>query len=476
MKSIRKKRFIKPLVLAGLLIVPLYFGFSTKTPEGTSYMSPAATVTNLEFLYDLTYTKDEELVHEHSIFSEQLKMIENAERFIVADLFLYNDYYNTETFYFPNSTQLLTDAFITQKKKYPDLKVYLITDEINNSYGPVLNNQLLQLKENDIEVIITDSSKIRDSNPLYAGFYRTYIQHFKTPEIGWMNNPFGDNGPEVGIRNYLKLLNFKANHRKVLITENEGMVSSSNPHDASSHHSNIAFQFSGEAVSYLLEAEKAIAKFSGVEIQDVAYESTSSKVLSETTLHVLTEDKILNELLKHIKNTKDGDRIDLGMFYLSHREVIEELIAASERNVSIRVILDPNKDAFGFKKNGIPNRQVANELLEESNGNIELRWYLTNGEQFHAKIIAIHTQEQTIIIGGSANFTRRNLDNYNMEADIMIIAKSNNKIVLEVLAYFDRIWNNEQGVYTGDYSIYEEDSSWKSLIYKVQEKTGFSTF
>ncbi len=204
----RKKKMILTVVAAAL-VVPLYFGWSTKAPEGTSYMSPPSTVSDLRMIYDLTYIKDGQIVYEQNILDEQIKMIETAQEFVVADIFLYNDFYNTEKNQFPQSTQKITDALVSQKQENPELKAYLITDEINNSYGPRMNEQLLKLKENGIEVIVTDSSRIRDSNPVYAGYYRTYLSHFGTAREGWMKNPFGDNGPKVGIRNYLRLLNLK---------------------------------------------------------------------------------------------------------------------------------------------------------------------------------------------------------------------------------------------------------------------------
>jgi hypothetical protein len=251
------RRRIIPAAVVAAVAVPLIFGWTTPAPKGTSYSSPATTVSDIHMLYDLTYLKDKELIHDQTILDEQLKMIGAAKDFIIADIFLYNDYYNTAEYEFPDSTQKFTDALVAQKQKYPGLKVYLITDEINNSYRSELNEQFRLLQENGIRVVVTDSGKVRDSNPLYAGYYRTYIRHFGLGKDGWMKNPFGDNGPEVNIRNYLKLLNFKANHRKVLITDQGAMVSSSNPHDGSSYHSNIALRFNGEAVKYLLEAEIA---------------------------------------------------------------------------------------------------------------------------------------------------------------------------------------------------------------------------
>ena len=54
------------------------------------------------------------------------------------------------------------------------------------------------------------------------------------------------------------------------------------------------------------------------------------------------------------------------MFYLSERQIVKALITAKERGVNVRVLLDPNKDAFGREKNGIPNRQVASELNDDA--------------------------------------------------------------------------------------------------------------
>jgi phosphatidylserine/phosphatidylglycerophosphate/cardiolipin synthase-like enzyme len=472
----RKTRNLILIAAIAALAVPLPAGWSTPAPAGTSYIGPPSSVSSLRLLYDLTYLKDGEPVRAQTILDEQIGMIREAEDFIVADIFLYNDYYNTEKYQFPPSTRRFTDALIAQKQKHPELKAYVITDEINNSYSSALSEQFRQLEENGIHVVVTDPSKVRDSNPLYAAYYRTYISHFGLGDGGWMKNPFGNNGPKVNLRNYLRLLNFKANHRKVLITDKGAVVSSSNPHDGSSYHSNIAFQFSGEAVKHLLEAEKAVAAFSGTEIRDVEYRHGPAKARADTEVLVLTEDKIRDKILESIKDTGEGDSIDLGMFYLAHREIINELIQAADRGAEIRIVLDPNKDAFGFEKNGIPNRQSAKELLEKSDHKIQVRWYLTHGEQFHTKIIAIHKKDKAILIGGSANYTRRNLDNYNLEANLMVTMKAADPLAEEFTAWFDRIWDNRNGIYTGDYSEYEDDSLWKAAVYRIQEKTGLSTF
>ena len=173
---------------------------------------------------------------------------------------------------------------------------------------------------------------------------------------------------------------------------------------------------------------------------------------------------------------KEGDSVDLGVFYISDRVVIKELIRAAERNVNINIILDPNKDAFGREKGGIPNRQVAHELMAKKNKNIQIRWYATSGEQYHSKFIVFRNDETTTIISGSANFTKRNLAGFNLESNLAVVIPNNHHLNLELSAYFKRIWNNQDGEYTTDYETYEDDTLWKIWLYRFQEWSGLSTF
>src|SRR4029079_12553799 len=72
-------------------------------------------------------------------------------------------------------------------------------------------------------------------------------------------------------------------------------------------------------------------------------------------VQVLTEYQIGAAIERNLAGTRAGDSIDIAMFYLSERDIIGALLAAAKRGVAVRVILDPNKDAFGREKDGIPN-------------------------------------------------------------------------------------------------------------------------
>src|SRR5699024_7622819 len=231
-------------------------------------------------------------------------------------------------------------------------------------------------------------------------------------------NPVGDGS--VTLRTYLALLNFKANHRKTLIVDGErgpeALVTSANPHDASSRHDNIAITFDGPAVGDLLKSERAVVRFSASDGPDwppLAFERNDQTVAK---IRILTEAAIRDAALAMIGSANQGDSLDLLMFYLSHRDIVEALVAARERGVELRVLLDPNEDAFGRKKNGVPNRQVAWEL---HTAGIPVRWCNTRGEQCHGKMLILRREEgPALVLAGSANFTRRNLDNYNLETNL----------------------------------------------------------
>jgi phosphatidylserine/phosphatidylglycerophosphate/cardiolipin synthase-like enzyme len=167
------------------------------------------------------------------------------------------------------------------------------------------------------------------------------------------------------------------------------------------------------------------------------------------------------------------------MFYLSDREVIDALLAAARRGVAVRVILDPNKDAFGRTKNGIPNRSVASELAAASDGAIKVRWYRTHGEQFHAKLVALRTVNEFWFTLGSANLTRRNLEDFNLEANVAAGVPLNSEIAASISGWFETLWTNQGSPaleYTAEFGAYADPAQGTYWLYRLMESTGLSTF
>ena len=150
---------------------------------------------------------------------------------------------------------------------------------------------------------------------------------------------------------------------------------------------------------------------------------------------------------------------------------------ASENGATVLMIQDPVKDGFGYYRNGVPGRPVAHELKRRSKAKIEIRWYHTHGEQFHSKLTYIKKKSGiTEVILGSANLTRKNIGNYNLETNVFLSLPTSAKFVREIDQYFNRMWYNRDGYFTADYSEFASASILKKFQYRFQEFTGFATY
>jgi phosphatidylserine/phosphatidylglycerophosphate/cardiolipin synthase-like enzyme len=226
----------------------------------------------------------------------------------------------------------------------------------------------------------------------------------------------------------------------------------------------------------------AVARFSGW--KGHIYVATASQPATATAvdpvqLQFLTEQAIRDHLLGAIDTTRNGDAVSIAMFYLSDRKIMEALLRSAARGVKVRLILDPNVDAFGRQKDGVPNRPVAAELVKESAEKIEVRWYRTHGEQFHTKLALVTHGDRLIASLGSANLTRRNIGNYNLEANVALELRADSALAVEMVGYFDRLWNNDgpSGTsFTAPFGAWPEESTGRYWRYRLMEATGLSTF
>ncbi|RUA06378.1 MAG: phospholipase [Fusobacteria bacterium] len=457
-----------------IIILLLIFSGCSNLPKNISMESPVYKTDNVEFYYDLTYQKDDNIYTEHRIFNQMEKIIKRADKFIVMDVFLFNNLYNASEFNFPKVSSKITKALIDKKKENPDIQIYFITDEVNTFYGVYNTEELEELEENGIKVILTDLTETNGANVVYSTFWKYFFSWFGTGKHGWLPNPFSPDAPKVTVRSYLKLINLKGNHRKVLITEKEGFITSANPHSASGYHSNIGFRFDGKIINSMIDSEKAVGELSKENIELPKVEINQGNT-GKYKVQLITEGGIGNTLDRDIEKTEKGDTISIGMFYLGDKKLIKNLIKASKRGVKIRLILDQNKEAFGMKKTGIPNKITARELIKKSDEEIKVRWYNSSGEQYHTKLIIIEKTDKVIINGGSANFTKRNIRNYTLDSNVRIEAPKDSKLALDVKSYFERVWDEDAG-YTIEIKNLDKGYWGNNFFYEIENITGFSTF
>ena len=486
------------LVAAGAiyLCVALYHAELKRLPPGLSLAGerhPVAS-SDVEFLQDLTAVKAGQRVCEQRIFDRVLEVIRQAQDFILVDLFLFNDYLGKDPSVYRKLCRQVSDALLERKRGRPGIHIVVITDPINEVYGGSVPTHFRELRQAGIPVIPTNLARLRDSNPLYSALWRLGVRWCGNGEGGLMPHPFAADAGRVSLRSWLALVNFKANHRKLVVADAPAaggvrqmvsIVMSANPHDASSAHSNVGLLVRDGVWRDLLRGEQAIVSMSGAGLDLDSMLPAYARRVTDTNrdarelageVQVVTESKIRAALLEIVAAAGKGDSVDVAMFYLSERGVVRAFLDAAARGADIRVVLDPNRDAFGYQKNGIPNRPVGAELAERSGGKIAVRWFDTHGEQFHTKMVLVRRAGRVMLLLGSANLTRRNIGDFNLETDLVVTGSPAFPALRDAQGYFERVWANVDSDCTLPFSAYAPTTGRGHWRYRFQEWSGLSTF
>lgn len=471
------KRILKftMLILIPLLIIAAIYGVMKPLPEGVDYKSEGAAA-DVELLMDETLHKAGEMVADHEIYSQVIDDIETAEDFIIMDMFLFDDANEGEED-FKRIAEGVTDALVERKSEDGLLDITVITDPVNTMYGSFNPPHLERMEEAGIDVVITDIDRLRDPNPIYSSFYRLIGQWMPQPDRGLIPNFIDSDRPNLTLSGVLQGLNMKANHRKTLVTEKAAIITSWNPHNPSGYHHNNGFRVKGEIQKDVIMSEVAVMNFSGHDRDPSEFVPEPHE--PENPLHttLITERSIKQAILEALVDAGDGDELMIGMFYLADRDVINEIKDAARRGAEIRIILDQNQDAFGAPRPGVPNQPVAKELMDMEKENLTVRWGAVIKEQYHSKFMLIDRADgQSMIIGGNSNWSRRNLENYNLEANLMLEGDAGHEVFSGLRSVYDDQWYNREDFMTLDYEDEKDEALWKRLLYHIQEATGLSNF
>ena len=532
--DVSRKNSIKKYLIAGIIAFTVSCSTIKTPPLGINYESPIRETENAEFHYDLTYLdKDGNIQYDRNLWDATYKVIDNAKDYLIVEMFLFNDLYNKDKEHFPEFAKEYTERLVKKQKENPNLKVYILADENNNFYGAFEHPFITSMKNAGINVIIVDIFKLKDTFPWYSPFWRTFIKPMGNPQNkGWITNFYGDMWPKLTIRNLLRALNVKADHKKVFLNEKEVVVSSANIHDPSYFHENIAIYTDGPIVKDVLHNLQLVAKFSDSEInvdgsdrrmenimnsgsndktetdektlnsenqkennvKQINNEENEQNVKEKTSINseknsitdteghtykiqYLTEGAIGKHLDEDIDSLKAGDELLMGMYFLADKGVIDRLIKAANRGVKIRIIFDRSRDAFGMSTNGLPNKPVSKKLKKKTKGKIEIKWYFTNNEQYHTKITLMKKTDGNVIINaGSANLIKKNIRGYIMDANFRILTTQDSKISKDIYEYFDRLWENKDGLFTLNFDDEPTTDGFSDFMYKILDATQLGSF
>lgn len=81
------------------------------------------------------------------------------------------------------------------------------------------------------------------------------------------------------------------------------------------------------------------------------------------------------------------------------------------------------------------------------------------------------------LILGSANFTRRNLDNLNLETSVRLLDAPGSPALEQAAAFFERRWQSSPERTTSEpFAAHDDATVWQRWRYRIMEATGLSTF
>lgn len=523
-KSIAITTAVVFTIAAVAVLLPHLIYSSTSLPPATHIAGEKVPTDpdGIRLLIDSTAWNEEkqERVIRQEIFDEILAMIYRADSFIYLDLFLWNPWQGGIPEQHRKLSNELAEALITKKRSTRGIDIVVLSDPINRIYGGHEPGFFKDMAKVGIPVVFTDLNRLPDSNLVYAPYWQQ-LEKILTGGFlaGWSSrprlaNPFTKEGTDISALQFGRMLLFKANHRKVVVTGSsehglEMVVGSLNPADGSSAHSNMALAVKGDVVYEALKSELDIVRWSTEKKRNVIVGATSAarykadsierkarKMLTGvsadsyaasmafpklSTVQWLTEGAIAKGIIELLEEAGSQSEVRIAMFYLAQEKVVDAIANAAKRGASIRVVLDANRDAFGMKKVGVPNRPVAARLMKlAKDHHIVVRWADTHGEQFHTKAMSIVHRKtgDSSFISGSANWTRRNIDDLNLEANLVV--RNAPEITERFNNWFDKIWENRDGLsYTLPYEAWEEKGikgMLKKTLYKFQERYGAGTF
>ena len=449
--------------------------------------------TSCDFLYDVTSADVFGApVVRQQIFDVMLDTIAGARQFIVVDFFLFNGHRGAAGDTPPHRalSAELRDALLARKRALPGLTVLVISDPINDVYGSIPSPDLAALRDAGIEVVVIDLDELRDSNFIYSAFWRLTMKWWSGDGSGdgWLPNPLAGGPEEVTFGAWARLLNFKANHRKVLIADDgkgglTGIVTSANPHDASSRHSNVALKLSGAALQPLLESELALARESGWDSgwqpPPLAPAPPIANPVNAARVQVLTEGR---DRRGHPAQL----RADPRRRQHRHRDVLS---IRSQRHRG------PDRRRQAWRRGaGDPRPQQGRfrsreERYPEPLGGRGAGRRLRRSDQAalvpHARR-AVPRQargdahrRRILVHAGIGQPHPPQLGDYNLEANIAVSVPPAAELAVSIGTWFEMLWSNKGPPdleYTADFGTYADPAQGTYWLYRLMETTGMCTF
>jgi PLD-like domain len=344
----------------------------------------------------------------------------------------------------------LAEALLLRKRQRPNLKVMLVTDPRNEVYGGTPSRTLSALERTGIVVVRTRLERLRDPNPLYSSLWRLCV--------GWWSDPFDEMPGKATLGSSLRRLNLKADRRQLLVADDGAGGWTSIVMSAAS--SGVGLEIRGHLAAAIVTSELQIAAWSTDDDRLPAAPPVDSRGVGTIDARFLTEGAIQAALRDAIAIAGSGDSIKIAVQAFGDRQMVDAVVRAAARGARVQLLLDP----------GSPETQAAaGELLREEPGSIEVRW--RREPRAEAGYAVIQHRSDVWFDLGSANFTRRGLDDLDLAADIELHMPARAGPARAVTDLFAKHWSNAAA-----YASHADESKETYWRYRAAEATGLSVF
>jgi hypothetical protein len=348
-------------------------------------------------------------------------------------------------------SQELTQHLLARKRARPNLRIVLVTDPGNEAFGGTPLQTLTSLEESGIIVARVRLERLRDSNPLYSGLWRLMF--------GWWSDPFDETPGRVTLPAWSRMRNFKADQRQLVVADDGsgGWTAAIGPAGASA-----GLILRGSLARSMIAGELQIAAWSADDDRLPAGPPMDGRGVGSIDARFLTEGAIETALLDAIAAAGSGDEISIAVQNWSDRRLVAAALGAAGRGARLQVLLARNR---------MPNQAVAGELLDGGGGHIEVRWCPSGTEASLPKLLVVQHRNDLWMNFGSANFTRRNLGDLNLESSVELRMPARAAPARAVTEYFSKLWS-----YAAAEADFEHPSPASYWHYRFAEATGLSSF
>jgi hypothetical protein len=398
-------------------------------PPGTHIVSQTSRLSeaDVDFLHEYSPHQD--------AFARETSAIDRAEQMIVLDRS-------------PLSREL-AQHLLARKRARPNLKIVLVTDPGNEAFGGTSAQILTSLETAGIIVARVRLDRLRDSNPLYSGLWRLLFS--------WWSDPFDEPPGRVTLRTWSRMQNAKADQRQLVVADDGagGWTAVVSP------DVRAGLILRGSLARAMIASELQIAAWSTDDDRIPSAPPMDLRGVGSIDARFLTEGGIESALLDAIAAAGTDDGIYIAVDNLSDIRTIAAVLRAAARGARVQVLLARNR---------IPNRAVAGEILRGGGGRVEVRWYFGSGAP-HPRLLIVQHRTDLWLNWGSANFTRRNLGDLNLEASVELRMPARSAPARAVSEYFAKAWARAAAD-TDDAQVSAADY-WR---YRLAEATGLSSF